>query len=99
MSAGPWQEIGTEGEGQLAHPLRSAPSKPRYLQECFKMDRKSLLAILPHPILCLQRQVGRQSFEHSDKAGREEHPNGVTLVLVYTFTFTTEKSCSQIVSM
>ena len=68
-------------------------------EECFKMDRKSLLAILPHPILCLQRQVGRQSFEHSDKAGREEHPNGVTLVLVYTFTFTTEKSCSQIVSM
>ena len=22
MSAGPWQEIGAEGEGQLAHPLR-----------------------------------------------------------------------------
>ena len=52
-------------------------------EECFKMDRKSLLAILPHPILCLQRQVGRQSFEYSDKkkAGREEHPNGVTLCL------------------
>ena len=63
MSAGPWQEIGAEGEGQLAHPLRGALQASqdtfrRVLQDGQKVPTCYIAA--PHTLVqnCSQGKVG-----------------------------------------